>query len=82
MVNFEKRLGGLDPIEEEPQQYKMKAKLLGQRVVTEDIYQHQNETIITWTDPATNADYALSFQENEGCQDMWEQILSTICRSR
>ena len=51
-------------------------ELLGQRVVTEDIYQHQNETIITWTDPATNADYALSFQENEGCQDMWEQILS------
>ena len=31
-------------------------ELLGQRIVSEDIYQHQNETIITWTDPASNAD--------------------------
>ncbi len=51
-------------------------ELLGQRIVSEDIYQHQNETIITWTDPASNADYALSFQENEGCNEMWEQILN------
>ena len=51
-------------------------ELLGQRIVSEDIYQHQNETIITWTDPVSHADYALSFQENEGCNEMWEQILN------
>jgi protein phosphatase-4 regulatory subunit 3 len=50
--------------------------LLEHRIAMDPIYQHQNETIITWTDPESEADYALSFQENEGCNDMWDQILS------
>lgn len=40
----------------------------------EDIYQRQGETIISWNDPAIGMDLALSFQEAENCQQVWEEL--------
>ncbi|EOD38981.1 hypothetical protein EMIHUDRAFT_223819 [Emiliania huxleyi CCMP1516] len=34
------------------------------------------ETIVSWNEPETGVDYALSFQDAEGCTDLWEQICS------
>jgi len=48
--------------------------LLEHRIVQGNDYSHQNETIITWQDPDNEGDYALSFQEQAGCRDMWVQI--------
>jgi protein phosphatase-4 regulatory subunit 3 len=48
--------------------------LLESKVYVDDIYQRQQETLIVWNDPITNQDLALSFQEEVGCQEMWEQI--------
>jgi len=50
--------------------------LLQARVHMEDIYQRQQETIVSWNEPETGVDYALSFQDAEGCTDLWEQICS------
>jgi hypothetical protein len=43
---------------------------------TDDIYQRQGETIISWTEPANNCDVALSFADAAGCAELWEQILA------
>mmetsp|Transcript_29119 Transcript_29119/g.79506 ORF Transcript_29119/g.79506 Transcript_29119/m.79506 type:complete len:870 (+) Transcript_29119:94-2703(+) len=55
--------------------------LLQARVHMEDIYQRQQETIVSWNEPVTGVDYALSFQDAEGCTDLWEQICSLQGRS-
>ena len=34
------------------------------------------ETILSWNEPDTGIDYALSFQEPDGCTELWEQIRS------
>ena len=61
---------GLVVVSEDDQQ-----PLLVHRICKEDIYQRQGgDTIITWTDPDINTDIALSFQEAEGCNHIWEQI--------
>ncbi|KAJ7591477.1 component of IIS longevity pathway SMK-1-domain-containing protein [Mycena floridula] len=39
-----------------------------------DVYQRQQETLIVWTEP-DGADYALSFQDPEGCAEVWNFIL-------
>lgn len=50
--------------------------LLNTRVVVEDIYNKQGDTIITWKDEDKNAELALSFQEVDGCRTIWELIQS------
>eukprot|EP01114_Cavostelium_apophysatum_P014702 TRINITY_DN3876_c0_g1_i1.p1 TRINITY_DN3876_c0_g1~~TRINITY_DN3876_c0_g1_i1.p1 ORF type:complete len:583 (-),score=133.84 TRINITY_DN3876_c0_g1_i1:567-2315(-) len=48
--------------------------LLETKVYPEDIYQLQQETLVVWNDPETDADLALSFQEATDCKDILEQI--------
>ncbi|KAJ3558761.1 hypothetical protein NP233_g11438 [Leucocoprinus birnbaumii] len=38
-----------------------------------DVYQRQQETLIVWTEP-DGVDYALSFQDPEGCSEVWNFI--------
>ena len=47
----------------------------------ENIYQRQQDTILSWNEPETGIDYALSFQEPDGCTELWEQICSLQGRS-
>jgi protein phosphatase-4 regulatory subunit 3 len=37
-------------------------------------YQRQQDTLIVWTEPS-GADYALSFQDPDGCLEIWHFIL-------
>ncbi|KAF9534111.1 component of IIS longevity pathway SMK-1-domain-containing protein [Crepidotus variabilis] len=39
-----------------------------------DVYQRQQDTLIVWTEP-DGVDYALSFQDPEGCAEVWTFIL-------
>ncbi|CAO1624116.1 unnamed protein product [Parajaminaea phylloscopi] len=48
--------------------------LLKTRVVKEDVYQKQQDTLVVWTEP-DGTDMALSFQEAEGCHEVWEFIV-------
>ena len=34
------------------------------------------DTIVSWNEPETGVDYALSFQDPDGCTELWEQICS------
>lgn len=45
--------------------------LLASKVVREEVYQRQQDTLVVWTEP-TGVDMALSFQEAEGCNEVWE----------
>lgn len=38
-----------------------------------DVYQRQQDTLIVWTEP-DGTDYALSFQDPEGCAEVWHFI--------
>ncbi|PPQ70709.1 hypothetical protein CVT26_014633 [Gymnopilus dilepis] len=38
-----------------------------------DVYQRQQDTLIVWTEP-DGVDYALSFQDPEGCAEVWNFI--------
>ena len=38
------------------------------------VYQRQRDTIITWQQPDMMVDLALSFQDVEGCQDIWDAL--------
>lgn len=49
--------------------------LIAHKISREDIYNLQGEdTIITWSDPDTASDAAISFQEAAGCADVWKRI--------
>lgn len=48
--------------------------LLRSRINKEDEYQKQQETLIVWTG-STGVDMALSFQEAEGCREIWDFLL-------
>ncbi|KAK1232108.1 Platinum sensitivity protein [Marasmius sp. AFHP31] len=39
-----------------------------------DVYQRQQDTLIVWTEP-DGVDYALSFQDKEGCAEVWNFIV-------
>ncbi|KAL7420313.1 Platinum sensitivity protein [Cryptotrichosporon argae] len=49
--------------------------LLTHVVVRGDLYQRQQDTLIVWTEPTTQLDIALSFQDPEGCRVIWEFIM-------
>eukprot|EP00299_Pterocystis_sp_00344_P018956 c9440_g1_i1.p1 GENE.c9440_g1_i1~~c9440_g1_i1.p1 ORF type:complete len:655 (-),score=148.03 c9440_g1_i1:93-2057(-) len=44
------------------------------KLVLDDVYERQGDTIITWVDPVTKQNMALSFAEAAGCQYIWERI--------
>ncbi|KIM29443.1 hypothetical protein M408DRAFT_15821 [Serendipita vermifera MAFF 305830] len=48
--------------------------LLQITVRADDVYQRQADTLIVWTE-LNGKDYALSFQDVEGCTEVWEFIL-------
>jgi hypothetical protein len=39
-----------------------------------DLFERQAESIIMWRDESQNVEYALSFQETEGCDCLWREI--------
>ncbi|KAG8168243.1 hypothetical protein KVR01_003932 [Diaporthe batatas] len=48
--------------------------LLETRICKEDGFQKQQETLIVWTEPSTQVDMALSFQEADGCALIWKFV--------
>mmetsp|Transcript_85185 Transcript_85185/g.227215 ORF Transcript_85185/g.227215 Transcript_85185/m.227215 type:complete len:371 (-) Transcript_85185:607-1719(-) len=48
--------------------------LIVTKIFEDDLYQRQGDTIVTWTNPETQEDFGLSFQEAEGAQVFWELI--------
>mmetsp|Transcript_8812 Transcript_8812/g.14470 ORF Transcript_8812/g.14470 Transcript_8812/m.14470 type:complete len:883 (+) Transcript_8812:92-2740(+) len=52
------------------------APLLKSKISVDLIYQRQGDTIISWTDPDSQVDMALSFQESAGCTEIWNVICS------
>ncbi|KAK5936933.1 Platinum sensitivity protein [Knufia obscura] len=47
--------------------------LLETRIIKDDSYQKQQDTLIVWTEP-NGTDMALSFQEAEGCAAIWDFV--------
>lgn len=47
--------------------------ILISKLLTEDLYEKQGETIILWKEQTqvSNVDYALSFQDPRGCYEIW-----------
>ncbi|KAJ3501132.1 hypothetical protein NLJ89_g9480 [Agrocybe chaxingu] len=48
--------------------------ILSTTIRSNDVYQRQQDTLIVWTEP-DGVDYALSFQDPEGCAEVWNFIL-------
>ncbi|THG97475.1 hypothetical protein EW026_g4525 [Hermanssonia centrifuga] len=47
--------------------------ILSTTIRSSDVYQRQQDTLIVWTEP-DGIDYALSFQDPEGCAEVWNFI--------
>ncbi|KAG6868759.1 hypothetical protein C0993_011028 [Termitomyces sp. T159_Od127] len=47
--------------------------ILSTVIRSNDVYQRQQDTLIVWTEP-NGVDYALSFQDPEGCTEVWNFI--------
>ncbi|KAG6841834.1 hypothetical protein C0991_006241 [Blastosporella zonata] len=47
--------------------------ILSTVIRSNDVYQQQQDTLIVWTEP-DGVDYALSFQDPEGCAEVWAFI--------
>ena len=47
--------------------------ILNAPVIKDDVYQRQHDTLVVWTD-LEGYDMALSFQELEGCNEVWDFI--------
>lgn len=56
-------------------------ELLVTKIFEEEVFQRQGDTIVTWTNPDTREDVALSFQEAAGAQEVWEIICQVQGRS-
>ncbi|KAH7319926.1 component of IIS longevity pathway SMK-1-domain-containing protein [Stachybotrys elegans] len=50
--------------------------LLETKIMREDGFQKQQETLIVWQEPGSGVDMALSFQEAEGCALIWRFVNS------
>lgn len=54
------------------------AHLLQSRIVLDDVYERQGESIIMWRETGEgwgqDVDYAISFQDSSGCFSVWEYI--------
>jgi len=55
-------------------------ELLVHRVQASIDYQRQEKTIITWCEPDTGIDLALSFQQDIHCNEVWDQISTVLQR--
>lgn len=53
--------------------------LLESKIQLDTVYQKQQGTLIVWTE-SDNYDLALSFQEQDGCNEIWERICQ--CQGR
>jgi protein phosphatase-4 regulatory subunit 3 len=51
-----------------------KSIILSTTIRPNDVYQRQQDTLIVWTEP-NGVDYALSFQDPEGCAEVWAFIM-------
>lgn len=47
--------------------------ILTTTIRSSDVYQRQQDTLIVWTEP-DGVDYALSFQDPDGCSEVWNFI--------
>mmetsp|Transcript_27562 Transcript_27562/g.62552 ORF Transcript_27562/g.62552 Transcript_27562/m.62552 type:complete len:818 (-) Transcript_27562:65-2518(-) len=56
--------------------------LLMTKIFEEDVFQRQGDTIVTWTNPETREDVALSFQEADGAKEIWNIICQVQSRLR
>ncbi|KAI0268330.1 component of IIS longevity pathway SMK-1-domain-containing protein [Gloeopeniophorella convolvens] len=52
----------------------MSEVILKTTIRSSETYQRQQDTLIVWTEP-DGVDYALSFQDPEGCMELWNFIL-------
>lgn len=48
--------------------------ILSTAIRSNDVYQRQQDSLIVWTEP-DGADYALSFQDADGCAEVWNFII-------
>jgi len=48
--------------------------LLTSKIVVDDVYERQGESIIMWRETGADVDLSLSFQDTEGCVAMWAAI--------
>ncbi|KIY46468.1 hypothetical protein FISHEDRAFT_47252, partial [Fistulina hepatica ATCC 64428] len=48
--------------------------ILTTTICSNDVYQRQQDTLIVWTEP-DGMDYALSFQDPDGCSEIWTFIV-------
>ncbi|KAF9478406.1 DUF625-domain-containing protein [Pholiota conissans] len=48
--------------------------ILSTAIRSNDVYQRQQDTLIVWTEP-DGVDYALSFQDPDGCMEVWNFII-------
>ncbi|KAG6334864.1 hypothetical protein ID866_4224 [Astraeus odoratus] len=48
--------------------------ILSTAIRSNDVYQRQQDSLIVWTEP-NGADYALSFQDADGCAEVWNFII-------
>eukprot|EP00123_Amoebidium_parasiticum_P010604 comp20210_c0_seq1/m.25128 comp20210_c0_seq1/g.25128 ORF comp20210_c0_seq1/g.25128 comp20210_c0_seq1/m.25128 type:complete len:124 (-) comp20210_c0_seq1:2160-2531(-) len=44
----------------------------------EDVYKRQHDTLIVWEEPDCDTELALSFQEKEGCEEVWAKMQDWI----
>ena len=51
--------------------------LLNEPLLQEDVYRRVRDTIVSWAHPLSQIERALSFQEPQGCQDLWGRICAT-----
>jgi protein phosphatase-4 regulatory subunit 3 len=52
--------------------------ILESKISAEDIYQRQQDTLIVWNEPSDDEDgidLAISFQEPQGCTEIWDQLM-------
>eukprot|EP00126_Sphaerothecum_destruens_P003558 Sdes_comp17311_c0_seq1m6517 len=50
--------------------------LLESKILMDDIYQRQQDTLIVWNEPDGKQDLALSFEQLECCNDIWDKLCS------
>ncbi|KYQ89817.1 EVH1 domain-containing protein [Tieghemostelium lacteum] len=53
--------------------------ILESKILSEEPYQKQQDSLIVWTDPQTSIELALSFQDPQGCQEIWDGIETYQC---
>eukprot|EP01137_Pigoraptor_chileana_P021816 Opistho-2@85989 len=71
-INVE-RLGGTSILVRSEEDGRL---LIESRIVADDIYQLQQDTLIVWREPDTGENLALSFQDRNGCSAVWDRLVA------